>query len=119
MQAIIPIPRCALTVRPATVGDIQFMDDLQKMHQHMVGWTPRKTFEGKIAAGHVLVAEQNAGVGVGAGVRAGRDDNPNLTLTPNLNLTPSAESPSPQPSPRVQGEGVRVGYCISQDRYMG
>jgi hypothetical protein len=54
---IIPTPRCAVSVRPGTVADIPFIDQLQKMHSHMVGWMPTKQIEGKIAAGHVIVAE--------------------------------------------------------------
>src|SRR5688572_19264308 len=54
----VPAPRCgAIHVRLATLADIPFIDELQKKHQKMLGWTPRKTIEGKIAAGHVLVAE--------------------------------------------------------------
>jgi hypothetical protein len=85
MSQIIPIPRCPISVRDATVNDIAFIDQLQKMHGHMVGFMQRKALEGKIAAGHVVIAEE----------------------------------PSPQPSPGVPGEGVRLGYCISQDQYGG
>src|SRR5436190_17225158 len=53
----VPAPRCgAIEVRLARVEDIPFMDALQKKHQKQLGFMPRKTFEGKIAAGHVLVA---------------------------------------------------------------
>src|SRR4051812_41535648 len=53
----VPAPRCgAIEVRLATAEDIPFMDGLQKLHQKQLGFMPRKTFEGKIAAGHVLVA---------------------------------------------------------------
>ena len=54
----VPAPRCAISIRLATPADIPFIDELQKKHQKMLGWTPRKTIEGKIAAGHVLVAEE-------------------------------------------------------------
>jgi hypothetical protein len=54
--AIIPVARCPIDVRPGTTADLPFMDSLQKMHSHMVGWMPGKQLEGKIAAGHVLVA---------------------------------------------------------------
>jgi hypothetical protein len=80
MSAIVPIPRCAVTVRPATVKDIPFIDHLQKMHGHMVGWMPSKQIEGKIDAGHVLVAEEapapHAPLGycISQDQYAGRDD---------------------------------------------
>ncbi len=57
MSAIIPIPRCPVSVRPATASDVTFIDKLQRIHSHMVGWMPTKQLEGKIAAGHVLIAE--------------------------------------------------------------
>jgi hypothetical protein len=60
MSQISPNPRCPIGVRPATVKDIPFIDRLQKMHGHMVGWMPAKQLEGKIAAGHIVVAEEAA-----------------------------------------------------------
>src|SRR5262245_51847576 len=54
------IPRCSMTVRPGTLADVPFIDQLQSMHRHMVGWMPTKQLEGKIAAEHVLVAEDGA-----------------------------------------------------------
>jgi hypothetical protein len=58
MSSILPIPRCPVTVRVATLADIPFIDSLQKMHAKMVGWMPTKQLEGKIRLGHVLVAEE-------------------------------------------------------------
>src|SRR3954464_7760298 len=52
----LPEPRTAITIRPGTMEDIPFMDGLQKLHSKQVGWMPTKQFEGKIKAGHVLVA---------------------------------------------------------------
>src|SRR5688572_8554798 len=93
----VPAPRGgAIDVRLATVADIPFIDELQKKHQKMLGWTPRKTIEGKIAAGHVLVAESRSSE---FGVRSSGKDDPN------------AERRMPNADP--------LGYCISQDRYMG
>ena len=57
MSAIIPIARTPITIRPATMDDLPFIDSLQKQHTKMVGWMPTKQLEGKIGAGHVLVAE--------------------------------------------------------------
>src|SRR5262245_505151 len=75
VAAPLPQPRCPISVRAGTEKDIDFLDSLQSMNTHMVGWMPRKQFEGKIALGQALVAEDQA-------------NNP-------------------------------VGYCISQDQYMG
>lgn len=37
-----PAPRCPVSVRPALPGDLPFIDQLQKMHTHMVGFFPSK-----------------------------------------------------------------------------
>ena len=52
----LPLPAVPVTVRPATVDDLPFIDALQKRHAKQVGWMPRQQLEGKIAAGQVLVA---------------------------------------------------------------
>src|SRR5436190_19986243 len=60
MQAIIPIPKFPITVRPGTIEDFAFIDSLQKKHSKQVGFFHRQTIEGKIKAGHVLIAEEGA-----------------------------------------------------------
>src|SRR3954453_658571 len=60
MNAIIPQHRIEIRVRPATLDDVPFMDGLQGKHTKEVGYFPTKQFEGKIKAGHVLVAEVGA-----------------------------------------------------------
>lgn len=57
MHPIVPVPRVSLNIRPATIADIPFIDALQNMHHDMVGWMPGKSLEGKLAAGHVIIAE--------------------------------------------------------------
>ncbi len=52
----LPEARVSITIRPATLDDLSFMDSLQKKTTKQVGWMPTKQFEGKIAAGHVLIA---------------------------------------------------------------
>src|SRR5688572_5073917 len=52
-----PEPRTPVSVRPATMDDLPFIDALQWKHTKMLGWMPRAQLEGKIRAGHVLVAE--------------------------------------------------------------
>jgi hypothetical protein len=60
MNQIIPIPKIPITIRPGTMDDLPFIDGLQKKHTKQVGFMPTKQFEGKIGAGHVLIAEEVA-----------------------------------------------------------
>ena len=78
-----PTPRCTLSVRVGMAGDLPFIDRLQKMHAHMVGWMPAKQIEGKIAAGHVLVAP--TGYVIAQDTYAGRDD---VGIIYQLNVLP-------------------------------
>ena len=52
----LPSPRVPISIRVATLDDLAFIDALQKKHTKQVGFMPTKQFEGKIRAGHVLVA---------------------------------------------------------------
>jgi N-acetylglutamate synthase-like GNAT family acetyltransferase len=61
----LPEPRVRVTVRAATAGDLPFIDSLQKMHTKQVGWMPTQQLQGKIEAGHVIVAEESSGEAVG------------------------------------------------------
>jgi N-acetylglutamate synthase-like GNAT family acetyltransferase len=63
--AIIPLPRADVSVREATMDDVAFIDELQKRHSEMVGFMKTKAIEGKIAAGHVIVATDSLGERVG------------------------------------------------------
>lgn len=56
----LPAPRCSMHVRSATTADLPFIDALQKMHSHMVGFIPLKQFEKHIADGNMLIAEELA-----------------------------------------------------------
>jgi hypothetical protein len=58
VNQIIPIPKIPITVRPGTMEDLAFIDQLQKKHTKQVGFMQTKALEGKIKAGHVLVAEE-------------------------------------------------------------
>jgi hypothetical protein len=55
---VLPAPRCAVRIRPGVMGDLPFIDSLQRMHAKQVGWMPTKQLEGKIGRGHVIVAEE-------------------------------------------------------------
>ncbi len=54
-----PLPQVNVMTRPGEMGDVPFLDSLQKLHTKQVGWMPTAQFEGKIKLGHVLIAESN------------------------------------------------------------
>jgi predicted N-acetyltransferase YhbS len=54
-----------MSIRPATAADYAFIDRLQDMHSKALGFMPRAQLQGKIAAGHVLVAEDEVGLPIG------------------------------------------------------
>src|SRR5688572_12708553 len=56
----LPPPRCKVAVRVATAEDVSFIDGLQKMHSHMVGFMPSKQIEKYIADGNVLIADDDS-----------------------------------------------------------
>jgi GNAT superfamily N-acetyltransferase len=86
---VVPTPRCPIAVRPATARDLPFLDALQKMHTHMVGWMPGKQIEGKIALGQVVVAQDDQDEPVGYCIAhdqySGRDD---VGIIYQLNVLP-------------------------------
>ncbi len=61
MNAIIPIPPTAVSIRDAVSGDVPFIDTLQKLHSKQVGFMRTSWIEAKIAKGEVLVAENVTG----------------------------------------------------------
>src|SRR3954451_19056360 len=92
----VPEPREAITIRPGTVEDIPFLDSLQKLHTKQVGWMPTAQFEGKIKAGHVLMAEE------------ARDEETERRRDEVEDRDPAHSVSS---SPRLS-VSKRVGYCI-------
>ena len=56
-----PPPRCPITIRAAVPGDLAFIDRLQKMHTHAVGWMPTQQLEASIQQGRILLAEETGG----------------------------------------------------------
>src|SRR5690349_4628665 len=58
MNSIIPVPKLPITIRPATMDDLPFIDGLQKVNTKQVGWMPGKQLEEKIGRGDVLIAEE-------------------------------------------------------------
>ncbi len=64
-----PLPRCPITIRAAVPGDLAFIDRLQKMHTHAVGWMPTQQLEASIQQGRILIADEASGpAGPGAPV---------------------------------------------------
>src|SRR5687768_10904051 len=107
MNAIVPIPKCDVAIRVATMADLPRLDALQKQYNQALGYFPTKQFEGYIQMGGVLVAEAEDGnERLGLGLRLGlRPDQAHHNLNPNRNLNrPSASS--------------LLGYIISRDRYL-
>jgi hypothetical protein len=51
-----PLPSANVTIRPAVMEDVAFIDSLQKLQSKQVGWMPTATLVGKVKAGHVIVA---------------------------------------------------------------
>src|SRR5436189_12877 len=54
------VPRCSISIRPATMSDLPFMDGLQKQYGKALGYFPTKQFEGYIEMGGVLIAQEGA-----------------------------------------------------------
>ncbi len=63
----LPAPNVAINIRVATVNDLPFLDGLQKQNNKALGYFPTKQFEGYIAMGGVLVAEERMAVASLAG----------------------------------------------------
>jgi hypothetical protein len=104
----LPAPATPIAIRPAHLGDLAFIDRLQKMHSKMVGWMPTKQLEGKIAAGHVLVAEE-----AGSGQRAAGSNSEEVGS--RQRAVGSAEAHS---QPTAYGlPPTAIGYAIARDQY--
>ena len=107
-----PQPRVPIAIRLSTLDDLPFIDALQKMHGHMVGWFPRKQMEKYIEGGHVLIAEEGAGAVQSAeccvpGDAEGRRD------TPASSQSTQHQAPSTSRAPCTP-----VGYIIAKYEYM-
>lgn len=84
-----PTPRCTVRMRAAESRDLPFVDALQKMHGHMVGWFPKKQIEGYLAMNAILVAEDEQANQLGYCIAKdqynGRDD---VGIVYQLNVLP-------------------------------
>src|SRR4051812_519522 len=92
MSSIVPIPKIDVSVREATLADVPFIDQLQKLHRAGVGFMHRGTLEGKIKAREVLVAEDAGGQRVGYVIGTDRyfkhDD---VGIIYHLNVAPGSQ----------------------------
>src|SRR5687768_3825800 len=103
MNAIVPIPKCEIAIRVATLADLPALDALQKPHVKALGYFPTQQFEGYIKMGGVLVAEVV-------------DGNERLGLGLRLGLRPDEAHPNHNPNRNLNRP--LLGYCISRDRYL-
>jgi hypothetical protein len=92
----LPLPqaRTPIEIRSATLNDLPFIDALQKMHTHMVGFFPRKQMESYVEGGHVLIAEE-------VGIKASRHQGNKATWHQGfrgLDATPGGDATMPFPS---------------------
>ncbi len=136
-----PEPRCPINVRLGTASDAAFIDSLQKMHSHMVGWFPRKQMESYIEAGDVLIAEapgcddkteddkaeddrvtRCGGDKVtsqsGCGPANASSPAPSHPFSPSPSQSSTPSPPHPV-TPSPPHPPAPLGYCIARDRYMG
>jgi hypothetical protein len=99
----LPAPATPIAIRPANLGDLAFIDRLQKMHTKAVGFMPLKSLEQKISAGHVVIAEERH-EGTEARRHEGKDGS-------------ASAAPQPPSVPACLRASVPVGYAIARDQY--
>jgi hypothetical protein len=121
-HAIMPLPLPGprvpggITVREAVPGggDLAFIDQLQKMHSHMVGFLQRAALENYVKGGHVLIAESDQNVHTSTrpkvqtagGHGVGHVDGSTLKI-------PQGSVPG-----RLDVAAQPLGYCIFKDQYL-
>ena len=84
---MVPIPRIGAAIRPATVDDIPFIDQLQKMQRDRVGFMCTSWIEARIEARQVLVADA-AGYIIASDRYFKRDD---CGIIYQINVAPGAQ----------------------------
>ena len=95
MNAIIPVSSVPITIRPATMDDIPFIDSLQKQNSKQLGFFRRAQLEGYIKNGWGVIAEERSG-------------------TTDYTDDTDSEQQSVQ---SVKSVVTPLGYCFSRDRY--
>jgi len=102
------VARVPISIRRATVGDLPFVDGLQKKQSREVGFLQTAALVGKIRLGQILIAE----VASGQLLLAGGDGE---VVCAQL---PAATPPSSLAAGNSQlATPTRVGYLIAADRY--
>ncbi len=104
--AVPPLPRCTVRVRAAVAGDLPFIDALQKMHGHMVGFFRLPQLEKEIEAGNILMAEE-------IGIKASRDQGIKGQNVPNQPSVPGC-----RPHDASMPQSIQIGYIFFKDQYM-
>ena len=93
--AIVPIARVTMSVRPATLADMPFIDSLQKRHGKQLGFFPRAQMQGYVEAGSVLIAEGTEARRTRAGKKA-------AARTPKVEEAGGPQEPTPKPRAAMQ-----------------
>ena len=108
---VLPEPRVPISIRVATLADVAFIDKLQKLHNHAVGWMPTASLEGKIRGGHVIIAEENVACVYSHTEAFARGEDGVRVHTPYEDKqSVSEEAPS-------LTRKIPVGYCMGNDQY--
>jgi len=93
------VARVPITIRPAVMGDLAFIDRMQKKHSKELGFLPMAALEGKVRLGQVLIAE------VGSGWLVVGSEEKGIPSSTTNHPLPTTNSPTP------------IGYLIAADRY--
>jgi len=93
---IVPQARLPVSIRQATMDDLPFIDELQKLHNKMLGFMPLAQLQGYVESGNVLIAED------GECGRPARTNDPGA-LGACAGGTPALPNP--------------LGYIIARDKY--
>src|SRR5687768_6055354 len=99
MTDLIPVPKVDVSIREATLADLKFIDDLQKLHRDGLGFMATSWIEAKIAKNEIIIAE---------------DVTSHLSLDTRSEL-PDREGPSSDKHQVTNDK--RLGYCMGVDRY--
>src|SRR4051812_34761003 len=116
----LPAPRTPITVRPATLEDVPFMDALRKRHEKAVGWMPTEQLQAKVELGQVVVAVTGHLSVVTRGALPGRDGAEVLEdeSLGTRGRAPAREEPASDQGQVTSDVAQRLGYAIASDRYM-
>ncbi|MBA3272623.1 MAG: GNAT family N-acetyltransferase [Chthoniobacterales bacterium] len=95
----LPAPRVDIAIRDATMADVPFIDQLQKLHSNQVGFMRTSWIEAKIAKGEVIIAESVVSGQLSVASEEKTAGSLHLLTTGNSQLA------------------TPLGYCMGVDRY--